>query len=125
MKLRHLGKLMLITVLAAALVTGCGGSGSASSPKENAEETAAGEAVTEEAPKEEAAEEEAPVAEETKETEEALPEEEAEVEAPAVNAGSPAVTGQLDASFNLYGKSIPCRKRNVKKNLRKDQSCAS
>lgn len=101
MKLRHLGKLMLITVLAAALVTGCGGSGSASSPKENAEETAAGEAVTEEAPKEEAAEEEAPEAEETEET---LPEEGAAEEAPAVNAGTPAVTGQIDPSFNLYGK---------------------
>jgi hypothetical protein len=96
MKLRHLGKLMLVSVLAAALVTGCGGSGSPSEPKESVEETAAEETVTEEPP-----EEEAPEAEET---EEALPEEEAAEEAPAVNAGSPAVTGQLDASFNLYGK---------------------
>ena len=53
MKLRHLGKLMLVSVLAAALVTGCGGSGSTSEPKESAEETAAEETVTEETPEEE------------------------------------------------------------------------
>ena len=92
MKMSYLGRMILISILTAALATGCGGS--AGESKESEDKNAAGNAAEEETfTEEESAEEPA----ETVGTDEVSAKDDA-------TEDEPAVTGKTDTSFNLYGK---------------------